>query len=133
MEFGTASAFSLKVCINLTQRICCSKLNFVGFVLLVSMTGWVTFTTTPTPGSSGAYGAHWWLNMLGSGEFKPSWLRAVPHGAFFASGHEGQLVVVIPSHSLVVVRLGLTFDDTVWNPLQLFTELMKLIPETQVQ
>jgi CubicO group peptidase (beta-lactamase class C family) len=43
------------------------------------------------------YGAHWWT-LAGDN----------PHGVFWASGFEGQRVLVAPSLDLVVVRLGKT-------------------------
>jgi CubicO group peptidase (beta-lactamase class C family) len=78
--------------------------------------GWVAFSTTPTPQSpKGNYGAHWWLKLQpevgGSG---PS-AAAIPSDAFFAIGHEAQTLTIIPSHRLVVVRLGLSIYIDAWN------------------
>lgn len=56
--------------------------------------GWVDRARTPTPGSDGAYGAHWWIDP------------ASPWGTFFASGYEGQYILVVPGLDAVVVRLG---------------------------
>ena len=58
--------------------------------------GWVDHARTLTPPSAGEYGAHWWL--------RPD----DPFGTFFASGYEGQHIVVVPPKDLVVVRLGKT-------------------------
>ncbi len=72
--------------------------------------GWVDFTTTPVPASANPerpYGAHWWLNQGADGEVR---MPSVPTDAYWASGNEGQQVVVIPSQDLVVVRLGLSGD-----------------------
>jgi len=41
--------------------------------------------------------------------------RAFPHAppsAFYAGGNSGQFVVVLPEQELVVVRLGLTLDES---------------------
>jgi CubicO group peptidase (beta-lactamase class C family) len=78
--------------------------------------GWVRFSTTPTPQSPGGlYGAHWWLGLkpeLGGGT--PAAAR-IPRDAFFAVGHEGQVLTVIPSRRLVIVRLGLSIYLDAWN------------------
>jgi CubicO group peptidase (beta-lactamase class C family) len=81
--------------------------------------GWVDYTMTPAPAASHAhYGALFWLNA-GAREFektdeearrypdKPPFSR-IPADAYFAMGHDGQLVAIIPSRELVIVRLGLS-------------------------
>jgi CubicO group peptidase (beta-lactamase class C family) len=55
--------------------------------------GWAQYARTPTPASSGWYGAHWWLSLDGSGRFH-------------ASGYRGQYIIVDPARDLVLVRLG---------------------------
>ena len=67
--------------------------------------GWVDYARTPTPPSQGEYGALWWLNR-GQGEHK-EW-EGVPDDAYAAEGHDGQYVVVVPSRSMVIVRLGVS-------------------------
>jgi CubicO group peptidase (beta-lactamase class C family) len=61
--------------------------------------GWVGYTTTPAPCSSGAYGAHFWLNR---NKYYPD----APADMFCANGHDGQRIFIIPSKELVVVILG---------------------------
>ena len=69
--------------------------------------GWVAFVRRPTPQSPrGSYGAHWWLNAGEPGAPAERPYPSLPPDLFYASGYEGQFVVVIPSHDLVVVRLG---------------------------
>lgn len=69
---------------------------------------WIDFTTTPVElETENPYGAHWWLNVDADGEVR---MPAVPVDAYWASGNEGQQVVVVPSLDLVVVRLGFTSD-----------------------
>jgi hypothetical protein len=41
--------------------------------------------------------------------------QARPGSAVHMSGHEGQFVSVIPSRALVIVRLGLSRPEEVWN------------------
>ncbi len=74
--------------------------------------GWVAYSTTPTPGApKGQYGALFWLN--GGKDSKPAGrlYPSLPGDAFFAEGYQGQAIAVIPSRKLVVVRLGMTYDD----------------------
>ncbi|MGH2953962.1 MAG: serine hydrolase domain-containing protein [Solirubrobacterales bacterium] len=65
---------------------------------------WVRFVRTPAPTASG-YGGLWWLN----GERQH--FEGVPESAYFASGAFGQIALVVPSHNLVISRLGFTFPD----------------------
>jgi CubicO group peptidase (beta-lactamase class C family) len=76
---------------------------------------WVRFSTTPTPQSDNRYGAHWWLKLNPEiGGDTPDAGRIDPD-AFFAVGHEGQTLTVIPSRRLVVVRLGASIYIDAWN------------------
>jgi CubicO group peptidase (beta-lactamase class C family) len=61
--------------------------------------GWVDFVRTPAPAwKRPEYGGLFWLNRTGT------W--PVPEDAFYMSGAGGQATVIIPTHDLVVVRLG---------------------------
>jgi len=62
---------------------------------------WVTYSATPTNGSNGQYGAHFWLN---AGGVYPN----VPRDLFSCNGYQGQHVFIIPSKDIVIVRMGLT-------------------------
>lgn len=62
---------------------------------------WIEYTTRPTPGSNGTYGAHFWLNAEGL-------FPNVPRDMYSANGFQGQHIFIIPSKELVVVRFGLT-------------------------
>jgi hypothetical protein len=89
---------------------------------------WVSFSTTQTPQSPGLiYGAHWWLGLrpeLGGGTAAAA---RIPRDAFFAVGHEGQVLTVIPSLRLVVVRLGLSIHVDAWNHASFLSELVDVI------
>lgn len=53
------------------------------------------------------YGAGWWVNRMPDGTLvEPS----LPKDAYFAEGHDGQWIIVVPSEKLVVVRLGFSPD-----------------------
>jgi CubicO group peptidase (beta-lactamase class C family) len=61
--------------------------------------GWAGFVRTPAPAwSKPVYGGFFWLNRTGR------W--PVPEDAYFMAGAGGQYAIIIPTHDLVVVRLG---------------------------
>jgi CubicO group peptidase (beta-lactamase class C family) len=62
---------------------------------------WARYVATPTNTSSGQYGAQFWLNA--GGRFPNA-----PKDMFYASGYQGQMVAIFPSHDLVIVRMGLS-------------------------
>ena len=69
--------------------------------------GWMTDATeaVAAEGEQEGYAAGWWANLKADGSLaEPS----LPDDAYFAKGHDGQWIVVVPSQSLVVVRLGFT-------------------------
>lgn len=61
---------------------------------------WVNYSATPTNGSKGEYGAHFWLNAGGK-------YPNVPKDLFSSNGYQGQHVFIIPSKEIVIVRFGL--------------------------
>ena len=61
---------------------------------------WSDYVATPTNGSNGIYGAHFWLN---AGNRYPD----APKDMYSANGFQGQMIFIIPSHDLVIVRMGL--------------------------
>lgn len=74
--------------------------------------GWVAYSTTPTPDApKGEYGAHFWLNRGGTHQATERPYPRLPADAFFARGYQGQIIAMIPSKKLVVVRLGMTYGD----------------------
>lgn len=68
--------------------------------------GWVDFSRTPAPAENNrVFGAHLWLrDTPGEGQFPV--MAGLPDATFGASGNSGQYVLVIPTHELVLVRLG---------------------------
>jgi len=83
--------------------------------------GWVDFARTPGPDANAdIYGAQWWLTPA-HGPGRPDRSLITDNrmaDAFSAQGFEGQIIVVVPSKDLVMVRLGL-FDTGAegWNAL----------------
>jgi CubicO group peptidase (beta-lactamase class C family) len=76
--------------------------------------GWVDFARTKNPAeNSDIYGAGFWVTPAsGTGKPYPAFSQKGPRDLFLAQGHEGQVVVIVPSKDLIVVRLG-KFDDRV--------------------
>jgi len=64
--------------------------------------GWAKFVSTLAPAwqadNRPIYGAFFWINGDGA--------LPVPREAYFMSGAGGQTTLIVPSHDLVVVRLG---------------------------
>jgi hypothetical protein len=90
--------------------------------------GWVAYTVTPTPQApEGRYGAHFWLYHRPLSREDPR-SGALPT-AFYASGYEGQYVVVVPSRDLVVVRLGNTPDEAAWDVEAFVREVVAALGE----
>lgn len=73
--------------------------------------GWVDYSARLTPGSEYAgYGAGFWTNRAATGGAAYRRAAGLPADAFFARGVHGQFVVIVPSHRLVIVRLGYAYD-----------------------
>lgn len=71
--------------------------------------GWVKYTATPGPAATqGEYGAQWRLNVGAKDNPASKRFPTVPADAMFIRGVEGQLLFVIPSQKLIVVRMGLS-------------------------
>jgi len=85
--------------------------------------GWVKFVSTLAPAWEAdkrpIYGAFFWLN--GTDTFP------VPREAYYMSGAGGQTTLIIPSHDLVVVRLGHFRGDSVGS--QSFRRALALLME----
>ena len=75
--------------------------------------GWVAYSLTPTKDApDGSYGAHMWLKLPESDGFGEP---PMPEDAYYFLGHEEQIVAIVPSRDLVIVRLGLTQKGGDWD------------------
>jgi CubicO group peptidase (beta-lactamase class C family) len=89
--------------------------------------GFVDFVRTPAPAwSEPVYGGFFWLNRTAN------W--PLPEDAFSMEGAGGQYTFVIPTHDLVVVRLGHYKGEeaggrALWNALQL---LVQAVPRVRL-
>jgi len=82
--------------------------------------GWVDFARTPGTGTnSDGYGAGWWLNpQEGTGRPRRVLMDTGGRDGFSAQGHEGQIVLVVPSKDLIIVRMGLVAETPdAWDKL----------------
>ncbi|HYN10051.1 MAG TPA: serine hydrolase [Vicinamibacterales bacterium] len=87
--------------------------------------GWVTYSRTPAPAHpTGAYGAHFWLQI--PEEYGASH-APLPNDAFHAAGHEGQFVTIIPSRQVVIVRLGKTRYGGVWDQSAFVSNVLRAL------
>ena len=70
--------------------------------------GWVAYTLTPpTAAPDAGYGAHMWLKIPDARDLgEPPMLEE----SYYMLGYNQQVVAVIPSRDLVLVRLGLSHD-----------------------
>jgi CubicO group peptidase (beta-lactamase class C family) len=89
--------------------------------------GWARFVSTPAPAwKQPVYGGLFWVN--GDGAWN------VPKSAYFANGAGGQRTVIIPTHDLVVVRMGHHRGDRAGMKAlnAALAELLRGIPERTV-
>jgi CubicO group peptidase (beta-lactamase class C family) len=85
--------------------------------------GWATFVSTPAPAwKRPVYGGLFWVNGDGA--------RPIPKDSYFANGAGGQRTIIIPTHNLVVVRMGHHKGDSAgMKALDLaLAELMTAVP-----
>ena len=95
---------------------------------------WVDFARTKTPvADCDVYGAGFWIiPAAGRGKPQSALTPDGPRDLFVAQGHEGQLVVIVPSKDLVVVRLGHLADLSGWEPLGAWVErVVQLFPDVR--
>jgi CubicO group peptidase (beta-lactamase class C family) len=82
--------------------------------------GWVDFSRSAAPAPNNTtFGAHLWRNVAPAPDQFPRLLPDGPDSVFSAQGAYGQLVVMVPTHDLVIVRLGELdgYDFTALTPL----------------
>ena len=80
--------------------------------------GWVDYSAELTPQSAGeyGYGAGFWTQRGDSAAARKRIAAGFPTDSFMAIGSQGQYTIIIPSHDLVIVKLGWAYtphDDHV--------------------
>jgi CubicO group peptidase (beta-lactamase class C family) len=93
--------------------------------------GWVDFARTRGPAvDSGIYGAGFWLTPPRSDSMHAYALcKHAPTDLFVAEGHEGQLIAIVPSKDLIVVRLGLLDDRNFFALGRWLEDVVALFPD----
>lgn len=82
---------------------------------------WYATVSTPTDAAEqGQYGAQFWLNTQGTR------FEGVPKDALLALGHNGQVIAVLPSQDMVLVRLGWSTNG-VFKPEHFISRLLEAL------
>lgn len=91
--------------------------------------GWVSYSHSASEIDKYAqYGAHFWRNAKMPVPGKIRHWPNLPSDLFYASGYQGQNIIIIPSKKTVIVRLGLTFDYERWNLGELVDDILGNLP-----
>jgi CubicO group peptidase (beta-lactamase class C family) len=93
-------------------------------------TGWIDLATTRAfaEGEGNGYGAQTWLYgapTTGTCQSYPG----VPADTIAMGGHWGQTVAMVPSKDAVVVRMGWTVADDVYERCQLLSDVLSTLPD----
>jgi hypothetical protein len=87
--------------------------------------GWTQYCITPAPASvDKKYGAGFWLGVPQEFRTLEEPGAHIPRDAYHAVGYDGQLISIIPSRKLVIVRLGLTRANGTWDQEELIRRIM---------
>lgn len=89
--------------------------------------GWIAYSLKPTADAPhDQYGAQIWLKLpQGLGE------PPMPEDAYYMLGHDQQVVAVVPSRDLVIVRLGLTRNPAAWDHAHELAPIVAAFPQVQ--
>jgi len=91
--------------------------------------GFTSFVSTPAPAwvadKRPIYGAFFWLNGTG--------VLPLPASAYYMLGAGGQYVIIVPSHDLVIVRIGHSKGETAVGPsmTRALLLLMQAVPASR--
>ena len=87
--------------------------------------GWVPFMRKVVPQApQHNFGGHLWLQIPEPYNGRAPGASPLPADAFHLVGHEGQLLSVIPSRRLVVLRLGITRERFAWDHQAFLAQLL---------
>ncbi len=93
--------------------------------------GWVDFSRRRAPAeNNGNHGAHFWLNLPPKAS-QFNLFPGRPVSIFEASGNNGQLVIIVPTNDLIIVRLG-EMQTTNWDEMNAsLASIIDVFLETQ--
>lgn len=90
---------------------------------------WIEYTIRHTENSRyQKFGAHFWLKPKDAKN--PDDLKIInrlPDDLFYAAGHYGQFLFIVPSKDLVVVRLAQTYYSDLWNEFEFLEKVINTI------
>lgn len=89
--------------------------------------GWMKQSTTVRPvdkTEEQGYAAGWWVNQLPDGSLV---YPELPADAYWASGHDGQWLMIVPSAKLVITRLGFSPEVEDEGVVQLTASVLKAL------
>ena len=90
---------------------------------------WTAFSRTPNgTAPSGRYGAQFWLNAGDPAAPASRMMPHLPRDAFFMLGHNQQVVAVVPSRRVVIVRMGWTPDGKPFDTDRYFSRILDALP-----
>ncbi len=91
--------------------------------------GWVEYSTKVTESTMlGEYGAQIWLNRGNPGDSEKRKFPSLPSDLYYFGGYNKQIVAIIPSLKMVIVRLGVTTDNS-WDHELFISEIISTIKE----
>lgn len=90
---------------------------------------WVEYATTPAPAApKGQYGAQIWLNQGREDHPEDRPFPQLPRSLYRFSGFEGQEVMVFPSRDAVIVRMGMTPDESALDQGPIAADILEALP-----
>lgn len=90
---------------------------------------WTAASRAPVDMSPGhRYGLQFWLNHGNAARNQPRMFPNLPADAFFALGHNYQVIGAVPSKRAVIVRLGWTSDSHKFDVDRHFAAMLAAIP-----
>ena len=87
---------------------------------------WVVYSRGPTRTlPDGSFGAHIWLRLPQSPQLG---VPPMPEDAYYFLGHDQQIVAIVPSRDLVIVKLGLTQKGADWDHAKVLAPIVAAFP-----